>query len=200
MMWLKNTVWCYCRKKPPWNWGYLPCFKLQQLWQLLGFLVCLFGIGFEVDLRRCCTSLAFSSILNYSILNSDKKPVFLALKVRLVPASLEDPEFQSTFAQSATLFAKYQMAIHKDTPAECNEHQVQFPACSYYWCGVMINSNEYLTYQSSQQTDLHRRISYLLSGLMGQLSVSVKMYLMKVVIKMMILKTVRSLLMISFTH
>ncbi|XP_053165043.1 arginyl-tRNA--protein transferase 1 isoform X12 [Hemicordylus capensis] len=45
------------------------------------------------------------------------------LEVRLVPVSFEDPQFKSSFAQSATLFAKYQMAIHKDTPYECNEHQ-----------------------------------------------------------------------------
>ncbi|KFW89267.1 Arginyl-tRNA--protein transferase 1, partial [Phalacrocorax carbo] len=43
------------------------------------------------------------------------------LEVRLVPASFEDPQFKSSFNQSATLFAKYQMAIHKDTPSECGE-------------------------------------------------------------------------------
>ncbi|XP_060130776.1 arginyl-tRNA--protein transferase 1 isoform X4 [Zootoca vivipara] len=45
------------------------------------------------------------------------------LEVRLVPASLEDPQFKSSFTQSAALFAKYQMAIHKDSPFECNEYQ-----------------------------------------------------------------------------
>ncbi|XP_077206090.1 arginyl-tRNA--protein transferase 1 isoform X3 [Paroedura picta] len=45
------------------------------------------------------------------------------LEVRLVRVSFEDPQFRSSFTQSATLFAKYQMAIHKDTPPECGEDQ-----------------------------------------------------------------------------
>uniref|UniRef100_A0A8C3C215 Arginyl-tRNA--protein transferase 1 n=1 Tax=Cairina moschata TaxID=8855 RepID=A0A8C3C215_CAIMO len=45
------------------------------------------------------------------------------LEVRLVPVSFEDPQFKSSFNQSATLFAKYQMAIHKDTPSECGENE-----------------------------------------------------------------------------
>ncbi|XP_015280885.1 PREDICTED: arginyl-tRNA--protein transferase 1 isoform X3 [Gekko japonicus] len=45
------------------------------------------------------------------------------LEVRLVRVSFEDPQFRSSFTQSATLFAKYQMAIHKDTPPECDEDQ-----------------------------------------------------------------------------
>ncbi|XP_039337103.1 arginyl-tRNA--protein transferase 1 isoform X6 [Mauremys reevesii] len=45
------------------------------------------------------------------------------LEVRLVPVSFEDPQFNSSFSQSATLFAKYQMAIHKDTPSECGEYE-----------------------------------------------------------------------------
>ncbi|XP_020642139.3 arginyl-tRNA--protein transferase 1 isoform X5 [Pogona vitticeps] len=45
------------------------------------------------------------------------------LEVRLVPVSFEDPRFKSSFTQSASLFAKYQMAIHKDSPFECNEYQ-----------------------------------------------------------------------------
>ncbi|XP_044296194.1 arginyl-tRNA--protein transferase 1 isoform X8 [Varanus komodoensis] len=45
------------------------------------------------------------------------------LEVRLVPVSFEDPQFKSSFTQSASLFAKYQMAIHKDSPFECNEDQ-----------------------------------------------------------------------------
>ncbi|KAK2530683.1 Ate1 [Columba guinea] len=44
-------------------------------------------------------------------------------RVRLVPVSFEDPQFKSSFSQSASLFAKYQMAIHKDTPADCGEHE-----------------------------------------------------------------------------
>ncbi|XP_019358479.1 PREDICTED: arginyl-tRNA--protein transferase 1 isoform X2 [Gavialis gangeticus] len=45
------------------------------------------------------------------------------LEVRLVPVSSEDPQFKSSFSQSAALFAKYQMAIHQDTPSDCDEHQ-----------------------------------------------------------------------------
>ncbi|XP_065602469.1 arginyl-tRNA--protein transferase 1 isoform X4 [Cyrtonyx montezumae] len=45
------------------------------------------------------------------------------LEVRLVPVSFEDPQFKSSFNQSATLFAKYQMAVHKDTPSECGENE-----------------------------------------------------------------------------
>ncbi|KAM6444152.1 arginyl-tRNA--protein transferase 1 isoform 4-T4 [Liasis olivaceus] len=45
------------------------------------------------------------------------------IEVRLVPVSFEDPQFSSSFTQSATLFAKYQMTIHKDTPLECDEDQ-----------------------------------------------------------------------------
>ncbi|KFV99861.1 Arginyl-tRNA--protein transferase 1, partial [Eurypyga helias] len=45
------------------------------------------------------------------------------LEVRLVPVSFEDPQFKSSFNQSATLFAKYQMAVHKDTPSDCGENE-----------------------------------------------------------------------------
>ncbi|XP_021384972.2 arginyl-tRNA--protein transferase 1 isoform X6 [Lonchura striata] len=45
------------------------------------------------------------------------------LEVRLVPVSFEDPQFQSSFSQSATLFAKYQMSVHKDTPSDCGENE-----------------------------------------------------------------------------
>ncbi|XP_078500066.1 arginyl-tRNA--protein transferase 1 isoform X2 [Lissotriton helveticus] len=49
-----------------------------------------------------------------------EKPAHV-LEVRLVPVSMDDPEFSSTFCQSAALYAKYQMAIHKDAPQECND-------------------------------------------------------------------------------
>ncbi|XP_068876279.1 arginyl-tRNA--protein transferase 1 isoform X9 [Aphelocoma coerulescens] len=45
------------------------------------------------------------------------------LEVRLVPVSFEDPQFKSSFNQSATLFAKYQMSVHKDTPSDCGENE-----------------------------------------------------------------------------
>ncbi|XP_074763987.1 arginyl-tRNA--protein transferase 1 isoform X15 [Athene noctua] len=65
------------------------------------------------------------------------------LEVRLVPVSFEDPQFKSSFNQSAALFAKYQMAIHKDTPSDCGENEAENapngPECGYgsfhqqYW-------------------------------------------------------------------
>ncbi|XP_036591062.1 arginyl-tRNA--protein transferase 1 isoform X7 [Trichosurus vulpecula] len=52
------------------------------------------------------------------------------LEVRLVPVSFEDPEFKSSFCQSLSLYAKYQMAIHKDTAAECEEAEFTRFLCS----------------------------------------------------------------------
>ncbi|KAM9062967.1 arginyl-tRNA--protein transferase 1 isoform X6 [Sarcophilus harrisii] len=52
------------------------------------------------------------------------------LEVRLVPVSFEDPEFKSSFRQSLSLYAKYQMAIHKDTAAECGEAEFTRFLCS----------------------------------------------------------------------
>ncbi|XP_053779355.1 arginyl-tRNA--protein transferase 1 isoform X5 [Desmodus rotundus] len=43
------------------------------------------------------------------------------LEVRLVPVSFEDPEFKSSFSQSLSLYVKYQMAIHQDSPDECGK-------------------------------------------------------------------------------
>uniref|UniRef100_A0A8C4Q7W5 Arginyl-tRNA--protein transferase 1 n=1 Tax=Eptatretus burgeri TaxID=7764 RepID=A0A8C4Q7W5_EPTBU len=50
------------------------------------------------------------------------------LEVRLVPSSFENPAFESSFEQSAALFAKYQMAIHKDTASECSHKQEEHRA------------------------------------------------------------------------
>ncbi|XP_003513332.1 arginyl-tRNA--protein transferase 1 isoform X6 [Cricetulus griseus] len=76
------------------------------------------------------------------------------LEVRLVPASFEDPEFKSSFNQSLSLYTKYQVAIHQDSPIECGkteftrflcsspleaEHPANGPECGYgsfhqqYW-------------------------------------------------------------------
>ncbi|XP_007478954.1 arginyl-tRNA--protein transferase 1 isoform X10 [Monodelphis domestica] len=52
------------------------------------------------------------------------------LEVRLVPVSFEDPEFKSSFRQSLSLYAKYQMAIHKDTAAVCGESEFTRFLCS----------------------------------------------------------------------
>uniref|UniRef100_A0A3Q3M9X8 Arginyl-tRNA--protein transferase 1 n=1 Tax=Mastacembelus armatus TaxID=205130 RepID=A0A3Q3M9X8_9TELE len=43
------------------------------------------------------------------------------LEVRLVPVSFEDPQFTSSYQQSAALYTRYQMAIHGDDPSECSE-------------------------------------------------------------------------------
>ncbi|MEJ1273758.1 arginyltransferase 1 [Cricetulus griseus] len=48
------------------------------------------------------------------------------LEVRLVPASFEDPEFKSSFNQSLSLYTKYQVAIHQDSPIECGKTEVLF--------------------------------------------------------------------------
>lgn len=99
-------------------------------------------VGFVVDGSFLCVSLAEAlkgseEMIAWPTLqgirtNLNKILYFpLALKVRLVPVSFEDPQFSSSFTQSATLFAKYQMTIHKDTPLECDEDQVQFIACIF---------------------------------------------------------------------
>jgi len=46
--------------------------------------------------------------------------------------SFDSEEFQSTYKQTCGLFAKYQMAIHKDSPDECGEKQVRFPLQHQY--------------------------------------------------------------------
>ncbi|XP_041124343.1 arginyl-tRNA--protein transferase 1 isoform X3 [Polyodon spathula] len=51
------------------------------------------------------------------------------LEVRLVPVCFDDPEFTATYSQSAALYAKYQTAIHKDTPSECSESQFRRFLC-----------------------------------------------------------------------
>ncbi|XP_051049112.1 arginyl-tRNA--protein transferase 1 isoform X6 [Phodopus roborovskii] len=76
------------------------------------------------------------------------------LEVRLVPASFEDPEFKSSFNQSLSLYTKYQVTIHQDSPINCGkteftrflcnspleaEHPANGPECGYgsfhqqYW-------------------------------------------------------------------
>lgn len=57
--------------------------------------------------------------------------IFLALKVRLVPVSFEDPEFKSSLSQSFSLYVKYQMAIHQDPPEECGKTEVPLLHVSY---------------------------------------------------------------------
>ncbi|KAM6185936.1 arginyl-tRNA--protein transferase 1 isoform 1-T1 [Rhynchocyon petersi] len=52
------------------------------------------------------------------------------LEVRLVPASFEDPEFKSSFSQSFSLYAKYQMTIHQDPPDECGKTEFTRFLCS----------------------------------------------------------------------
>ncbi|XP_067908951.1 arginyl-tRNA--protein transferase 1 isoform X4 [Heterodontus francisci] len=45
------------------------------------------------------------------------------LEVKLVPVSSDDPDFTESFNQSAALYAKYQMAVHQDSPDECSESE-----------------------------------------------------------------------------
>ncbi|XP_067048810.1 arginyl-tRNA--protein transferase 1-like isoform X3 [Acropora muricata] len=45
------------------------------------------------------------------------------LQVKLVRVSMESKEFQATFKQTHELFAKYQIAIHHDSIADCTERQ-----------------------------------------------------------------------------
>ncbi|XP_053779353.1 arginyl-tRNA--protein transferase 1 isoform X3 [Desmodus rotundus] len=52
------------------------------------------------------------------------------LEVRLVPVSFEDPEFKSSFSQSLSLYVKYQMAIHQDSPDECGKTEFTRFLCS----------------------------------------------------------------------
>ncbi|XP_071010916.1 arginyl-tRNA--protein transferase 1 isoform X3 [Oncorhynchus clarkii lewisi] len=49
------------------------------------------------------------------------------LEVRLVPVNDDDPQFMATYEQSAALYACYQMAVHGDTPSECNESEMETP-------------------------------------------------------------------------
>lgn len=84
-----------------------------------------------MDRRRSFTSLTFRSRLSGDMHSKQNACISLALKVRLVPVSFEDPQFKSSFNQSASLFAKYQMSVHKDTPSDCGENEVQFPACTF---------------------------------------------------------------------
>ena len=39
--------------------------------------------------------------------------------------NLKSEEFKATYDQTCTVFAKYQMAVHKDHPGECDEMQVR---------------------------------------------------------------------------
>ncbi|XP_069755936.1 arginyl-tRNA--protein transferase 1 isoform X9 [Narcine bancroftii] len=41
-------------------------------------------------------------------------------EVKLVPVSFDDPGFTESFNQSATLYSKYQMAVHHDSDDECS--------------------------------------------------------------------------------
>ena len=39
--------------------------------------------------------------------------------------NLKSEEFKATYDQTCAVFAKYQMAVHKDRPDECDEMQVR---------------------------------------------------------------------------
>lgn len=38
---------------------------------------------------------------------------------------VKSEEFKATYDQTCAVFAKYQMAVHKDCPDECDEMQVR---------------------------------------------------------------------------
>lgn len=82
------------------------------------------GLNFGGGLWRSSSSLIFRSVLTGSVGSIALASISLALKVRLVPASFEDPEFKSSFNQSHSLYIKYQVAIHKETPVECGKSEV----------------------------------------------------------------------------
>ena len=54
-------------------------------------------------------------------------------QVKLVQVNFGFDEFQATYKQTCRLFAKYQMAIHKDSPDKCDELQVSgfFHSCYF---------------------------------------------------------------------
>lgn len=127
----KNPEWKKNKSCPSWV-KVLPSISiklvLQDLWQSACPRVYSFCEQFqcwalEVDLWRSYSSLTFRSTSGreFSIAFAC---IFLALKVRLVPVSFEDPEFKSSFSQSFSLYAKYQMAIHRDPPDECGKTEV----------------------------------------------------------------------------
>ncbi|XP_072281034.1 arginyl-tRNA--protein transferase 1 isoform X2 [Pyxicephalus adspersus] len=60
-----------------------------------------------------------SKSLEEFLIVADPENAAHRLEVKLVPVSMEDPEFVSSFESSAALYAKYQMSVHKDLPHEC---------------------------------------------------------------------------------
>ncbi|XP_073402699.1 arginyl-tRNA--protein transferase 1 isoform X2 [Dendrobates tinctorius] len=54
------------------------------------------------------------------------------LEVKLVPVSMEDPEFASSFESSAALYTKYQMSVHKDLPFECGPEENWLETCPWF--------------------------------------------------------------------
>ncbi|XP_015202278.1 arginyl-tRNA--protein transferase 1 isoform X6 [Lepisosteus oculatus] len=51
------------------------------------------------------------------------------VEVKLVPVCFDDPEFTASYSQSAALYARYQMAVHKDAPSECSESEFRRFLC-----------------------------------------------------------------------
>lgn len=93
-----------------------------------------------VDLRRSYSSLTFRSTSSVRDVSIAFACIFLALKVRLVPVSFEDPEFKSSFSQSFSLYVKYQMAIHQDPPDECGKTEVPFTKHFFLCWGCLWRS------------------------------------------------------------
>ena len=97
-------------------------------------------LSFAVDLRRSYSSLTFRSMSSVRDVSIAFACIFLALKVRLVPVSFEDPEFKSSFSQSFSLYVKYQMAIHQDPPDECGKTEVPFTKRFFLCWGCLWRS------------------------------------------------------------
>ncbi|CAH2322774.1 arginyl-tRNA-- transferase 1 isoform X2 [Pelobates cultripes] len=68
-------------------------------------------------------NISCSKTLEEFISVTQSEPTAHTLEVKLVPVSMEDHEFVSSFDCSADLFAKYQMSVHKDTPNECGPEE-----------------------------------------------------------------------------
>lgn len=90
-------------------------------------------LSFGRGIAEILLSLTFRSVSSGGGVSIAFACIFLALKVRLVPVSFEDPEFKSSLSQSFSLYVKYQMAIHQDPPEECGKTEVpfvtRFPMC-----------------------------------------------------------------------
>ncbi|XP_026560688.1 arginyl-tRNA--protein transferase 1 isoform X1 [Pseudonaja textilis] len=97
--------------------------KLQKKLQCQTRPVSLESGSRSLTSQNCCPRTNHPKSIEDFIFATLPPEALHQIEVRLVPVSFEDPQFSSSFTQSATLFAKYQMTIHKDTPFECDKDQ-----------------------------------------------------------------------------